>query len=344
MATGTTSASIVLAALAAASLLALSSCRPASPASYRIYVTNEQSGDLTVIDGASSRVIATVPVGKRPRGIRAGVDRRRLFIALSGSPVAPPGVDDSKLPPPDNEADGIGVIDTRSDKLERVLRGVANPEQLAVGKGDTLFVGSEPAASVVVLDPRPSANIEVGQEPEGVALSPDGRFLYVTLEGDNQVAVIDVANRRLIRRFAVGSRPRGVAFTPDGTRAFVTNELDSSVSLIDARLHQVVATVRLEGRDCRPMGVAVSPDGKRVYVTTGRGGLLVALEPVSGRIIRTVLVGPRPWGVAVSPDGRRVITANGPSNDVAIVDADSLKVLRRIRVGDHPWGVAVVDY
>ncbi len=342
MATGTASA-IVLMALGVASLVGLSSCGPASPSGYRIYVTNEQSGDLTVIDGVSSQVIATVPVGKRPRGVRVGAGARRLFIALSGSPVAPPGVDDSKLPPPDNEADGIGVFDTRSDRLERVLRGVANPEQLAVGKGDTLFVGSEPASAVVVLDPQPSTNIEVGQEPEGVALSPDGRFLYVTLEGDNQVAVIDAASRRLIRRFAVGSRPRGVAFTPDGTRAFVANELDSSVSLIDARLHQVVGTVRLTGRDCRPMGVAVSPDGKRVYVTTGRGGSLVALETTSGRITGTVFVGARPWGVAVSPDGTRIITANGASNDVAIISADGLKLLRRIRVGDHPWGVAVAD-
>src|SRR2546428_9827801 len=87
--------------------------RSAAP-STRIYVTNEASGDLSVIDAASQSVIATIPVGKRPRGIRVSPDKSTLYVALSGSPVAGPGVDESTLPPPDRNADGIGVVDTAS--------------------------------------------------------------------------------------------------------------------------------------------------------------------------------------------------------------------------------------
>jgi len=78
---------------------------------YRIYVTNETSGDLTVIDSAGFEVIGTYPLGKRPRGIHASPDGRTIYVALSGSPSAPPGVDESALPPPDHTADGIGVYD-----------------------------------------------------------------------------------------------------------------------------------------------------------------------------------------------------------------------------------------
>src|SRR5262245_947663 len=66
-----------------------------------IYVTNEQSGDLTVIDAATLKTVTTIPLGKRPRGIAANADGTRLYIALSGSPAAPPGVDEKTLPPPD---------------------------------------------------------------------------------------------------------------------------------------------------------------------------------------------------------------------------------------------------
>ena len=59
-------------------------------AAERIYVSNERSGDVSVIDPATSKVMATIPVGKRPRGIHATADGRRVFVALSGTPIAPP--------------------------------------------------------------------------------------------------------------------------------------------------------------------------------------------------------------------------------------------------------------
>src|SRR5918994_4709352 len=65
----------------------------------RLYVTNEISGDLSVIDVETERVIATIPLGKRPRGVRVSPDRSTLYVALSGSPIAPPGVDEESLPP-----------------------------------------------------------------------------------------------------------------------------------------------------------------------------------------------------------------------------------------------------
>src|SRR6476646_10210783 len=76
----------------------------------RIYVDNEVSGDMTIIDSGTYKVMATVPLGKRPRGIHASPDHKTIYIALSGSPIAPPGVDESKLPPPDKSADAIGVV------------------------------------------------------------------------------------------------------------------------------------------------------------------------------------------------------------------------------------------
>src|SRR5688572_31068947 len=78
---------------------------PAAPAPeppkapYYVYVTNETGGDLTVIDGGTNEVVATIPLGKRPRGIKVSPDGTKLFVALSGSPLAPPGTDESKLPP-----------------------------------------------------------------------------------------------------------------------------------------------------------------------------------------------------------------------------------------------------
>src|SRR5674476_566119 len=97
--------------LSAIPLLAalLTSCASGGP-SYRVYISNEASGDLTVIDPEKMVAMATVAIGKRARGIHASADGKQIFVALTGSPFAPPGVDESTLPPPDKSADGIGAL------------------------------------------------------------------------------------------------------------------------------------------------------------------------------------------------------------------------------------------
>src|SRR5579864_9168240 len=92
-----------------------------------LYVTNETSGDLTVIDAATLATVTTIPLGKRPRGIAPSPDGTRLYVALTGSPAAPPGVDEKTLPPPDRSADGIGVVDLVEGKLLRVLPSGTDP-------------------------------------------------------------------------------------------------------------------------------------------------------------------------------------------------------------------------
>jgi YVTN family beta-propeller protein len=248
----------------------------------RLFVTNENGGDISVIDVATQKVVATIPVGKRPRGIRLSRDGSQVFVALSGSPIAPPGVDESTLPPPDKKADGIGIVSVKDLKLERVIRGGSDPEQLAVSRDGThLFVANEDVGEANVInveDGKVLATFKVGGEPEGVELRPDGQVVYVTSEEDGQVAVIDAVNQKLLKTFKVGPRPRSTTFLPDNSRAFVTSENGGTVSFVDAHKHVVLKTITISGPSFRPMGGVAAPDGKHVFITTGRGKNVVIID------------------------------------------------------------------
>jgi YVTN family beta-propeller protein len=316
---------------------------PAAPsAGPRLVVTNEAGGDLSIIDLASRQVVATVPVGKRPRGIRLSPDGATLYVALSGSPIAPPGVDEDTLPPADTSADGIGVVDVREMTLLRVLPSGSDPEQLAVSlDGRVLFIANEDAAQVSVVsaaDGRLLKTLAVGGEPEGVDLRPDGKVVYVTCEEDNSVSAIDAETHTVIKEIPVGPRPRSTAFLPDSSRAYVSAENDGTVHVIDAMTHEPLGVVQLEGEMVRPMGVVAAPDGTAIYVTTGRGRRVFIIDPATSAVTGSIEVGERPWGIAVSPDGGTLYTANGPSNDVSIVDVASRRVTARVAVGDRPGG------
>lgn len=315
---------------------------------YRVYVTNESSGDLSVIDGSTLEVIATVPLGKRPRGIHASPDKRTIFVALSGSPAAPPGVDESTLPPPDKSADGIGVFDVDQNKLLRVIAGGSDPENFDVSRdGATIFVSNEDDSAVSFIDVATGKLITtitgLGGEPEGVTLAPDGKLVYVTTEADGAISVIDVNERKLIKSFKVGRRPRNIVFLPDGKRAYVNAENDGGIVLLDTQKNEKMQAIPLgTPGEIKPMGLALSPDAGKLYVSSGRGRKVFVVDTATNQPLTSFEVGLRPWGIAVSPDGKTLFTANGPSNDVSVVDMSSQSVTKKIRVTGSPWGVLII--
>src|SRR6478672_13925588 len=160
-----------------------------------LYVTNERAGTLTMIDVDRQEAFGTITLGKRPRGIVADKEKTRVYVALSGSPIAGPGVDESTLPPPDKSADGIGVFDVAQNKVVRVIKG--------------------------------------GSDPENFDISKDGKQIYISNEDDEAVSVVDVASGTVVKSAKVGAQPEGVKVTPDGKTVWVTSEETGTISVFD---------------------------------------------------------------------------------------------------------------
>ncbi len=172
-----------------------------------MYVTNERSGDVTVINGADLKVVATIPVGKRPRGIHVSPDGKLVYVALSGTPIeAPPQIDahgnpvfekkrDGDDDNADKAADGIGVLDIAAQKLTGKLHAGSDPEEFALSKdGRHIYISNEDTKTASVINIA-SGKLEhivpVGQEPEGVTTTPDGKQFYVTCEAGGDIYVVD---------------------------------------------------------------------------------------------------------------------------------------------------------
>ena len=205
-----------------------------------VYVTNEDSRDLTVIDAATDSVIATIPVGTRPRGVRVSPDGKTVYVALSGSPKCPPTMPDEECDKlqADRTKDGVAVVDVASRKTIKVFPAGLDPETFDVSQdGSKLFVSNEDADSATIVDVASGqavANVKVGKEPEGVTVSPDGKTFWVTGETDHNITGIDIATGKMIAMIDIqGKRPRAMAFMPDGSRAYVTSEVSGTVSVVD---------------------------------------------------------------------------------------------------------------
>jgi YVTN family beta-propeller protein len=328
-------------ALAAALLLG-QGARAAAPE--RLYVSDETGGNVVVIDPQHASVVTRIAVGKRPRGIQISPDHTRVYVALSGSPIGGPNVDESQLPPPDRRYDGIGVVDLRSQRLIQTYPSGADPEAFALSHdGKVLYVSNEDVGKVSAVDlvsGSVRASVDVGAEPEGVAVSADDRIVYVSCETANSLYVVDAPGMKVVATIPTAKRPRAIYLADAPRRGYVTDEFGGALTVFSTEDYHVLGTITLgDPKVVRPMGIA-SADGRRLYVTTGRFGALLEVDPQARTIVRTVeKVGQRPWGIALSGDGRKAYTANGPSGDVSIVDLQSGQVEARIAVGGSPWGI-----
>jgi YVTN family beta-propeller protein len=308
-----------------------------------IYVTNEDANTVSVISSLTNSVVATIPVGKRPRGIKVSPDGKLIYVALSGSPKCPPALSEEECAQriTDKSADGIAEVDVQANEVVRILTSGSDPEQFDVNwQTRRLYVSNEDMHQVSIIDMQQGnivQSVATGREPEGVRLSPDGNLAYVTSEGDHEISVIDANSGERITRIPVGLRPRDVIFTADGSRAYVSAEFAASIMVIDVESHSVINEIGLTPGSL-PMGLVLSRDESMLYVANGRGRTVAAIDLATAKEVALLEVGVRPWGLAMSLDGNTLYSANGPSDDVTVIDLDSFTIVTRIPVGETPWG------
>ena len=318
----------------------------AAPPPPRLFVSDETGDRVVVVE--NGKVAGTIAAGSRPRGIRVAPDGTQLYVAVSGSPIAGPGVDESKLPPANHAADGIAEIDVASRRVLRVLPAGTDPETFALdAAGTTLFVSNEDASQVTRIDlsgRAPSRHATVGDQPEGVAVARDGRSVFVACEGADAVYRLDATTLAKLGTVALAGRPRGLLASRVADRVYVSVEFGGKLAVLDAATGRLVRTIDLARGDerIRPMGMAEAGDGT-LFVTTGRAGAVLAVDPVTGRVVRRYDgIGGRLWGIALAAGGATIVTANGPSGDIGMIDRASGDVTR-IKVGQSPWGVAAAE-
>lgn len=184
-------------------------------------------------------------------------------------------------------------------------------------------------------------SIRVGAEPEGVALSPDGRTVYVANQGTRVLSVVDATSRR-VTPVRLRHTPRFVTTSRDGRLVFVSmyendKKSGSGVAVVDAASRKVV---RYLATGEQPYTLAVGPDD-RLWVPIHSKRRVELYAAADQRPDGQVNVPPNPHAVAFSARLMRAFTANHESNAVSIIDMRTDRLLRSVPVSRSPHSVAV---
>jgi YVTN family beta-propeller protein len=221
------------------------------------------------------------------------------------------------------------------------LVSASGPSQAA--PAHAVMVTAEAAGKVLFVNPdtgQPAGEIAVGGRPRGLALSRDGRSLFVAVAapvsgvsgatasgpawGDAGsgpgLAVLDVRARKLDRKLPAGPSPASVALSPDGAVAFVTNDGSNEVVRIDLASGAVTAKGSV---GAWPKGVAVRPDGKIVYVASHDADEIYALDASTLKLVLRSDAGARPQAVLFSRRGDVAFVPDEGFATVSVIDAQT---------------------
>jgi PQQ-dependent catabolism-associated beta-propeller protein len=254
-----------------------------------------------------------------------------------------------------NERDGtIQAIDAATDRIVATAKIGNRPRGMTLSPdGRRLYVavswwrdgkravtGKEGIAAVDAKTLAVQRLYVAGTDPECVAVSPDGKRLYLSNEDAGTASIIDVPTARPAATLIVGTEPEGVTASPDGKLVYVTAETSNVITVIDAKKERTAANILV---DPRPRAAIFTKDGSRAWATAEIGGTVLEIDTRRSRVLRRIRLGraDKPVGLVLSPDEKILYVATGRGNGVAVIDAVSGTHLASIATGERVWGIAL---
>jgi YVTN family beta-propeller protein len=252
-----------------------------------------------------------------------------------------------------------------------VAAGWLGPQTvLATPDGKTLLVANTDAKTIQVVElpgGKATRTIAVPDEPTGMAISSDGKTLYVTCAAvKSTVAVIDVASGKVERRIPAGHTATGLALSPDDATLYVCNRFDTNVSVIDLETDKEVAKVAVVRE---PIAAVATPDGKSVFVANHLpldradsydvAAMITVIDAETNRAAHIRLLNGSTGlrTIAVSPDGKYVFVPHilaryqmpttqlergwMNTNALTIIDAAEKKLVNTVLLDNVDLGAAV---
>lgn len=277
--------------------------------SNKVYVVNQDSNNVSVIDTTTDTVVDTVAVGNLPRGSGVSPNGTRVFVTNRGG-------------------DSVSIINTATDTVlsevdvgnvpTRVAFTPNSAKAYVPNNGAPLGISVVDVASETLLSFIPITGLADPTTIPTLASTPDGTKIYAARLTTDNVDVIDTATDTVTATIAVGNSPRAVAITPDGTKVYVTNTASHTVSVISTATNTVTATVAVQ---FSPRGMVITPDGSKAYVANRGSDSVSVIDVATDTVTSNVSILPAegPENIAITPDGTKVYTANEDTNNVSAI-------------------------
>jgi DNA-binding beta-propeller fold protein YncE len=244
-----------------------------------VYWIRHSGDDLSVIDTTDYRVVGRIPLKEKgPGNVTVAPDGQTLYI-------------------PHYQAKALTIFDLK-EKKQRVIPLPGYPGDIAIAPRGTLLVTSRDSSQLLAVDEVTGGvrAVDVGRNPVGVAVTPDGSQAYVSHDTEAAVEVIDLTPVpfRVSKRIQVkGAGGSAVAAGPDGKFIYVAHCCaNSSLTVISVETMSVTCELSLAPEGLDPVRIVFSPRGDEAFVLNSGSMNLSSFRPPCGKPVSENLFGP----------------------------------------------------
>lgn len=188
-----------------------------------------------------------------------------------------------------------------------------------------------------------------GTYPTGLALGPDGQYLYVVGNHSNMFYRIDLSTNKITSSWEVGTTPYACAISTDSRTAYISNWGENSVSVVDLTQQNKVDRILVKDK---PNDMVLGRDGDYLYVACGNWNIVSVIDLKENRVNEEIEVALRPGApagstpnaLALAPDGNTLYVANADNNCIAVIDVtnpDKSNPVGFIPTGWYPSAISV---
>jgi len=308
-----------------------------APANGALLVVTKQSHALAIVDGASLKVLATVPISDDPHEVAVGADGRTAYISNYG---------DARL-------HTLAVVDLVGHKpLPPVdIAPLRGPHGLFL-HGNTLWFtagGSNALGTLSTVTGAVESVLGTGQDNTHLVwVSANGARIVASNAGSGTMSVFDhdLASSAALGATSgwrhtlipVGMGAEGFAVSPDEHQLWVGNR-DGSIAIIDLTQEKLAATLDADVPGANRL--KYTPDGRRVLVTTHSGKDLMVFDAATRALVKRVPIAEKgASSIEIEPDGLRAFVSCPRDHIVAVVDLTTLRKVAAIDAGREPDGLA----
>jgi YVTN family beta-propeller protein len=192
------------------------------------------------------------------------------------------------------------------------------------------YVTNSRSESVTIIDTKTKkevATIPVGESPDAIAVTSDGKKAYVLNKGlENSISVIDTQSKKVTVTIPTNVEiVYSLAITPDEKYVYVTGH--GTVSIIDIKKEEVVKKLYMGDYNC---AATITLDGKQAYVSSMRD--IFVIDTTTQEVHKTISLGYNclPEDIAFTPDGKQAYIA--AEQAIFVVDAEKEEVIDTIPI------------
>jgi YVTN family beta-propeller protein len=301
-----------------------------------LLVANKGDRSLSIIEAASARQIAAVPLnGVTGHEVVASPDGTRAYVPIYGdSGVGKPGTDGQTLAVVDLEKRAlIGTLDFG--------HGVRPHDPVFGPKNGLLYVTTEIDNSVTIVDPK-TLKI-VGSVPTGkpeshmLAITRDGRRGYTANVGSGTVSVLDLEARKTVTIIPISPVTQRIALSVDDSLVFTSDQTAPRLAVVSTASNTVTKWVTLPAPG---YGTAPTPDGRWLVVAMPTANKVAIVDLKTFEVAHLIDVPPTPQESLVTPDGSRAYVSCDTSGKVVAIRTSDWTIETTIDAGKQADGLA----